>query len=261
MSGAVRIAALALAAALLASPSMPARASHDKPAVLPPLPPVAPHQCVVVMHGMARTRGYMRLVERDLEAAGYAVVNRSYPSRRHTIEELSPRVGEFVQRCRDTGATRIHFVTHSFGGLVVRHYLRDHAVPEAGRFVMLGTPNLGSELTDRLRHSFWYRLTTGPAGQQIGTGPDSVLDELGPVPIEAGVIAGARQANPAFTAMFGGPNDGKVSVASTRLQGVDHLVVDNSHYFLTRAPAVLRQVRVFLQTGHFERPAGIVAAP
>jgi triacylglycerol lipase len=246
-----RVAAIATLALL----SLPAHAKSPGLEPLPPLPPVEPHQCVVVMHGMARTRGYMRVVERDLEDAGYAVVNRSYPSRKHTIEELAENVGEFVQRCRDTGATRIHFVTHSLGGIVVRYYLRDHVVPEAGRFVMLGTPNLGSELTDRFRGSFWYRLTTGPAGQQIGTGPDGILDELGPIPIEAGVIAGSRAANPAFTDMFHGPNDGKVSVASTRVLGVDHLLVNNSHYFLTRSPTVLRQVRVFLQSGQFEHPA------
>jgi hypothetical protein len=199
----------------------------------------------------------MRPIELDLKKAGYAVVNVTYPTRKLPIEGLAALVDGYVQQCRDTGATRIHFVTHSLGGIVVRFWLHDHVLPEAGRFVMLGTPNRGSEIADRYRDQLWYRISTGPAGQQIGTEADSVPNRLGPPPIETGVIAGTRAANRAYTEWLGGPNDGKVSVASTQLPGLaDYLLVDNSHYFLPRAPVVLRQVRAFLADGHFERIAG-----
>jgi alpha-beta hydrolase superfamily lysophospholipase len=241
---------LALALQLAAAPA--AKASHAGHP-LPPPSQVAPHQCVVVLHGMARTRFYMRLIEQDLEKAGYTVVNESFPTRKETIEQLAQRVDGLVQQCRDTGATRIHFVTHSLGGLVVRYWLSGHALPEAGRFLMLGTPNRGSEVADHYMHSRWYRLTTGPAGLQIGTAPDSLPNRLGPPPMETAVIAGSRSASPALSRLFGGPNDGKVSVASTPVPGmVDFLVVDNSHYFLTRSSEVLRQMRAFLATGRFE---------
>ena len=244
-------AAPALALLLAAAPA--ARAMHTEHPE-PPAPPVSPHQCVVVLHGMARSKVYMRLIEDDLEKAGYAVVNESFPTRKETIEQLAQRVDGLVQRCRDTGATRIHFVTHSLGGLVVRYWLSGHALPEAGRFLMLGTPNRGSEVADHYMKSRWYRLTTGPAGLEIGTAPDSLPNRLGPPPIETAVIAGSRSASPALSRLFGGPNDGKVSVASTYLPGLaDHLVVDNSHYFLPRSTVVLKQIRAFLAKGRFER--------
>jgi alpha-beta hydrolase superfamily lysophospholipase len=240
-----------LALSLLLAVAPAARASHAFP--LPPPAPVAPHQCVVVLHGMARTRAYMRLIEQDLEKAGYAVVNESIPTRKETIEQLAQRVDGMVRQCRDGGATRIHFVTHSLGGLVVRYWLSEHRLPEAGRFLMLGTPNRGSEVADHYMGSRWYRFTTGPAGLQIGTAPDSLPNRLGPPPMETAVIAGSRSASPALSRLFGGPNDGKVSVASTNMPGLaDFLVVDNSHYFLTRSSEVLRQMRAFLERGRFE---------
>jgi pimeloyl-ACP methyl ester carboxylesterase len=247
-SRAIVFAALAATLAMAA----PAHASHSTRRE-PPSPPVAPGQCVVVLHGMARSRQYMHPLELDLKKVGYTVVNESYPTRKETIEQLAARVDGYVQRCRDGGAMRIHFVTHSLGGLVARYWLRDHALPEAGRFVMLGTPNRGSEITDRFRDQWWYRISTGPAGQQIGTEADSLPNRLGPPSMETGVIAGVRAANDEYTEWLGGPNDGKVSVASTQMAGLcDYLMVDNSHYFLPRAPAVLRQVRTFLETGRFE---------
>lgn len=245
---------LASATWLLAALAAPAHANH-RPAPPPPGPAAGPHECVVVLHGMSRSAAYMHPVELDLRHAGYAVVNESYPVRKQPIEQLAERVTGYVQRCRDTGATRIHFVTHSLGGIVVRQWLHEHPMPDAGRFVMLGTPNRGSEITDRYRDQWWYRISTGPAGQQIGTGADSLPNRLGPPPIPSGIVAGTRAANREYSKWLGGPNDGKVSLWSAQMPGLDDYVqVDNSHYFLPRSAAALHQVRAFLATGHFEHP-------
>jgi pimeloyl-ACP methyl ester carboxylesterase len=243
-------------AALLAFATAAAHASHGTGT---PPGPVAtgPAQCVVVLHGMARSRMYMAPIERDLRAAGYAVVNESMPMRKETIEQLAQRLDPLVQRCRDGGARTIHFVGHSLGGLVMRYWLSGHSLPEAGRFVMLGTPNRGSEIADYYLDSHlqsrWYLVTTGPAGREIGSAPDSLPNRLGPPPMVTGVIAGSRAASPALAHIFHGPNDGKVSVESTRLPGAAHLVVDNSHYFLTRSSLVLHEIRAFLANGKFDR--------
>jgi triacylglycerol lipase len=254
--------AFAIAVLLLgAVAASPAHANHRPPP--PPLGPLAgAHECVVVLHGMSRSAMYMKPVELSLRHAGYSVVNVSYPVRKKPIEELATLVDGYVQRCRDTGATRIHFVTHSLGGIVVRQWLHGHVLPEAGRFVMLGTPNGGSEIADRYKDDWWYRISTGPAGQEIGTGPDDLPHRLGPPPIETGVIAGTRAANRAYSEWLGGANDGKVSLASAHLDGIaDFVTVDNSHYFLPRSAAALRQVRVFLATGRFEHLLAPAPAP
>ena len=194
--------------------------------------------CVVLLHGLGRTHLSMTALQFALENAGYEVWNEGYPSRRTTVEALAPGVGAAIDDCRARGAARVHFVTHSMGGILVRAYFRDRRVPDAGRVVMLAPPNRGSAIVDANRDKWWFRMATGPAGQQLGTGPDSLPNTLPPLPLEVGVIAGRY--------------DGKVSIRSTRLPEMkDHLIVDDAHTFLMNAPTVIRQVQAFLKEGSF----------
>lgn len=135
---------------------------------------------------------------------------------------------------------RIHFVTHSMGGILVRQYFRDHAVPEADRVVMLAPPNHGSAMVDANRDRWWFRAATGPAGQQLGTAADSLPNTLPPLPLEVGIIAGRR--------------DGKVAVDSARLAEMkDMRIVDSAHTLIMNSPAVIREVKAFLGNGAFQK--------
>jgi triacylglycerol lipase len=160
-------------------------------------------------------------------------------------------------------APRLHFVTHSMGGILLRCYLRDHPIPNLGRVVMLAPPNAGSELADWLKPRWFYRALNGPAGQQLGT--DGLPRALGPWPAgagELGIIAGNVSLNPLFSAHLPGPNDGKVTVASARLAGMrDFLVVLHSHTWLAWREPVITQVKSFLREGHFSSSAPGPAAP
>ena len=198
------------------------------------------NDCVVLLHGLGRSSLSMVVLQFALENAGYTVWNEGYPSRSATVEQLAPVVGEAIGACRARGAERIHFVTHSMGGILVRAYFRDHRVAEAGRVVMLAPPNRGSTIVDANRGRRWFRFATGPAGQQLGTGSDSLPNTLPPVPIEVGVIAGRY--------------DGKVEVERAQLPEMkDWLVVDSAHTFIMNSPTVIRQVKAFLKNGVFEK--------
>lgn len=217
-------------------------------------PTAAATECVVLLHGLGRSHLSMLPLQVALESAGYATWNRGYDSTAAPVETLAAVVGEAIEDCRARQATRIHFVTHSMGGILIRAYFRDHAVPEAGRVVMLAPPNRGSEIVDAFRDRWWFRSATGPAGQQLGTGADSLPNTLPPLKLEVGVIAGRGSSDPWFGGLFAGEHDGKVSVASARLEGMsDLLVVDSGHTFMMNAPAVIRQVEAFLASGAFER--------
>ncbi len=216
---------------------------------------------VVLLHGLNRSSRSMRTLAEVLAGEGYRVVNIDYPSDRFPIEELGRRLGQALQRCctlvRSAG---FNFITHSLGGIVLRAYAAQR-VPEKNqpypiaRVVMLGPPNHGSELTDKLRDIPFYERLTGPAGQQLGTEPGSVPNRLGPVPFELGVIAGNASLNPLYSMLIPGPDDGKVAVAKARVEGLkDFIVLDASHSFLMNNAEVIRQSLFFLRRGRFDHP-------
>jgi pimeloyl-ACP methyl ester carboxylesterase len=208
--------------------------------------------CVVLLHGLARTSSSMAPLSQALTKAGYRVVNVDYPSREKPIEELAPlAIGSGLEGCRPD--SRIHFVTHSLGGILVRYYLANNDVAKLGRVVMIAPPNQGSEVVDNLGNIPGFTEFNGPAGAQLGTGINSVPLSLGPVDYEVGIIAGTESVNIILSQYLPNPDDGKVSVASTRVEGMqDFIKVPYSHPFIMRAPLVIKQTQAFLTRGKFD---------
>lgn len=213
-------------------------------------------EVVVLLHGLCRTPASMRPLQAELERHGYAVVNCGYRSREAAISVLSEQaLASALCRPEVRQATRIHFVTHSLGGILVRAYLAQHPLPRLGRVVMLGPPNKGSEVVDHLRGWWVFRKLNGPAGQELGTAPDSLPNRLGPVDFDLGVIAGRRSINWINSTMIPGPDDGKVAVERTKVAGMrDHLVLPVSHPFLMRDRRAIAACLQFLATGAFTQP-------
>lgn len=196
----------------------------------------------------------MAKLARALECAGYAADNVDYPSRAASIAGLAESaIPAAVGRCVAAGATAIHFVTHSLGGILVRRFLARHTLPQLGRVVMLGPPNQGSEVVDRLGGLRVFAWLNGPAGRELGTRADSTPNALGPAVFPVGIIAGNRSVNWINSLLIPGPDDGKVSVTRTKLAGMTgHIVIRATHPFMMRNAAVIRQTLAFLRTGQFE---------
>ena len=211
-------------------------------------------ECVVLLHGLMRSSASMNVMQRELDAAGFLTVNVDYPSRDHTVEELAPiAIEEGLAGCRAFESTeRIHFVTHSLGGILVRQYLSQNGIPELGRVVMLGPPNQGSSAVDELEDVPGFDWLNGPAGRQLGKGEDSVPLALGPADFELGVIAGNRTIDPITSAVLENPDDGRVSVEDTKLEGMaDFVVVEHSHAFMMRMQRTIELTIDFLRNGSF----------
>ena len=214
-------------------------------------------ECVILLHGLARTSHSMSKIEEALRSQGYAVANIDYPSREHPVEELAPEaVARGLEACRETHAQTIHFVTHSMGAILVRYYLSQNEVPEHGRVVMLGPPNQGSEVVDRFGKVWGFDAINGPAGSQLGTGPDSIPSTLGPVTYPVGVIAGTKSINWILSTALPNPDDGKVSVERTRVEGMaDFMTVAASHPMIPRDAEAIRQTLAFIKDGAFAHEA------
>jgi pimeloyl-ACP methyl ester carboxylesterase len=208
---------------------------------------------VVLLHGISRTPRSFKRMQRTIEGEGYAALNLGYASRRKTLEALAEDIHPAIELFASGLTGSIHFVGHSMGGLLARVYIARYRPQRLGRVVMLGTPNSGSEIADRLKNFGAFRAFFGPAGQQLGTRRSAVDDAmLPPVNYPVGIIAGNRSIDPVAGTMLPKPHDGRVSVANTKLDGMaDHVVVASSHPWLVRNSVAIEQTIAFLQDGRF----------
>ena len=210
-------------------------------------------ECVVLLHGLGRRSNSMSELETKLAPAGYYVSNIKYPSRSYPIDVLAlDAIGRGLAQCRSEGPGEIHFITHSLGGILLRYYLLENTISELGRVVMLGPPNQGSEIVDGLLPLPGFGFIGGPAGVALGTGEGSIIDRLGPVEFDLGIIAGSTNINPLEFLFIAGPSDSIVSIESTKVRGMNaHMVLPVTHTFMMRNNEVIEQAIHYLKTGSF----------
>lgn len=209
---------------------------------------------VVLLHGIARSNRSMGKAEQHFAKSGYATLNIDYPSQSAPLIELAGML-ERNLRAADSGRYRkLHFLTHSMGGILVRTYLREFSPANLGRVVMLAPPNQGSEVADRLSRWGLFKWFYGPAGLELQTGEAGLPAALGAATFDLGVIAGSKSLDPVSSSWLPGPDDGKVTVEGTKLDGMaDHIVLPVTHTFIMRDRTVLDQAQHFLETGTFHR--------
>lgn len=217
---------------------------------------------VLLLHGIARRAASLRPLERAFRAEGYRTLNLDYPARRESLaalaETVRPAVADFASE-----VGHLHVVTHSMGGLVARALLARWRPANLGRVVMLGPPNGGSEVADAFCTRAAYRRIFGPAGLELTTRRDERLSALlGRVDYPLGIIAGDRSIYLlASWLLLPGANDGRVTVARTRVEGMtDHLTLHATHALMMRNRGVIRQALHFVRNERFLAPERTAAA-
>ena len=195
---------------------------------------------VVLVHGLLHRGIMMRRFARWFSRRGRRAILYDYRTTRHHIFEHGLELARFL---RELGEPQIDLVTHSMGGLLTRVALSGfEGTPMAakiGRVVMVAPPNHGSQMAEDVARNFPpSKLLVRPL-DELSNREGAVCRGL-PVPrgFEIGIIAGDA--------------DGKVSLESTRLEGMrDHVIVHARHVNILFLPEARGQILAFLETGRF----------
>jgi len=204
---------------------------------LVPKPETDTHEAVILIHGMGRTSLSMFYPALFLRNRGFTVFLYGYPSTRHSIGTHAEKLLDFLEKIVKDDFTKIHFVTHSLGGIVARLALANFANPKIGRMVMTAPPNQGSATANAVAKIPFASKLLRPL-TELKNEKGSFVKTV-PVPdIEIGVIAGLL--------------DGKVKVEESHITGEKaHLVVNSRHSFIMNRKDVKEAVYRFIRNGSF----------
>lgn len=201
---------------------------------------------IVLLQGMGRGRASLWVLDTRLQSEGYETLNFPYVAHSRSIEEMAEQFHDFLDEKLDNRP--YHIIAHSLGTVIVRAAFEKELPPGLGRVVLIAPPNKPTELLRVLKENPVYQWFTGSSGQQVAS--DEFYEKL-PVPsVEFGIIAGDRGHE--FT--LRGPNDGVITVESTRLPGMsDWIVTPHAHNFLANSRQVAALCLSFLRQGSFDR--------
>ncbi|EMN45894.1 alpha/beta hydrolase family protein [Leptospira weilii str. UI 13098] len=211
-----------------------------------------PNECVVLIHGFLRSSSQLKKIGDYFLKYGYSVHYVDYISRVNQIVKISDTYVLPIVRLNCGNYDKIHFVTHSAGGVIVRYFLGKHHLKNLGRVVMLAPPNRGSEVADLLSQFSFVNYLLGPMLKELGTDKISFVNSLGLPNFEYSVIMGNSTLDPISSLIIPGDDDGRVSVDKSKLANMkDFLLVNKTHTFLMDATEVQEASLNFIRTGKF----------
>lgn len=205
-------------------------------------------EAVVLIHGIWSIGVDLLRLRRRLSAAGYECHTFNYHVWGKPPAKIAERLHAFT---REIDAPLVHFVAHSFGGIVLLHLFDQHPCISNGRIVLLGAPVNGSAVGKRISKN---PMTRWMLGQSYVNGlcgdvpPWKGWQDIGVIagnfPVGLGLVAGGPPL----------PHDGTVSVEETMLKGAtDSIVMPVSHLGMLISAEVAHQVITFLRAGKFDQ--------
>lgn len=209
---------------------------------------------VIVLHGLGEGRASMQpLAEHLRDTLDAVVLLVGYASTSADLEAHGRMLGRVIAGL--PAASRVSFVGHSLGNLVVRRWmaLADRAdLARVDRMVMLGPPNRGSDLARSVAGVGALAALAEGAARDLVVDWRTVEPQLAVPPCEFGIVAGGRGDNAGFSPFLAGDDDAVVRVEETRLDGADDfLLLPVHHAAMLRDPAVQRATAAFLREGRF----------
>ena len=205
---------------------------------------------VILIHALATSKYFMQPIASYLTKHNFEVYNWDYQSRKFTIPEIASQLQDYII-LNNLNNYEVNFVTHSMGGIVLRYYAKNYNL-NIGNVVMLAPPNNGSEVVDKLKNFYFYKMVFGPAAYSLGTSNDDLVTNLGSVNFNLGVMIGNISYDPLSSIFLPEGNDGKVSIESSKIEGMkEHFVVNSSHITIIFNPNNYKYIYNFLTCGNF----------
>ena len=207
---------------------------------------------IVLVHGYARSSSAMWKLEDRLKSDGFHTINIDYPSFCTTLEEVKKEVYQQIQDCCSKSKTKVHFVGHSLGGLLIRSFLGENKIENLGNVVNMGSPNKGTPVVEHLKDS-WLFKKFGNVAKELSHKGSNFLSSLKKPAYNLGIIAG-RMHNPKYEHILKGEDDGVVTVESTKVEGMkDFIVIDANHASMRYNKDVAYQTIYFLKNSMFKK--------
>ncbi len=216
---------------------------------------------VILLHGLSRSPRSMKKLADKLTKSHYRVFNPGYNSLvnnyQQILSQLDRKISEWVNP-----ELPIHFIGHSFGGILIRGLLANHpewnVAPRKGRCVMLGSPNKGTKTASFMLSHWWFRHFVPKVTTDLAPG-SPLLSSLPEPEIETGIIAGNVKYSIVIPVSWyykkatgNAPGDGIVELSNTQCSNMaDFIIMPLHHSFMTWDSDLVKEVMHFLKNGHF----------
>jgi pimeloyl-ACP methyl ester carboxylesterase len=227
-----------------------------------PLP--SPQHYVVLLHGLMRSSDSMEAMEIALtnlnsnqrinEQPEIVPIAFRYASSRDSIAQHSAALCELIENLPQD--SQLSFVGHSLGNIVLRHSIgrwQEQGDPKKiltrfHRVVMLGPPNQGSVLAEKLSRLKLFEIVTGSSGVHLGKAWDDLQSQLAtpacPFLIVTGDLSDSGIGNP----LLRGPSDGIVTREEAMLEGAAAVrSFPQAHTWLMSDPEIIESTLEFLE--------------
>ncbi|MCA9137482.1 MAG: hypothetical protein KDB00_12005 [Planctomycetales bacterium] len=214
-------------------------------------PPPTHH--VVMLHGLMRTCDSMKSLDNHLAKNGMPdSIRFSYASTRASIGDHAAALRELLEDlpANDT----FSFVGHSMGNIVVRHAIGDlqsdgdpkQILPRCKSMVMLGPPNQGAMIAERLAPTKVFGWVAGKGGLELGAQWKQLEPKLAVPPFPFHIIAG-DVTTPVANPLVDGEGDFVVSLEEAKLDGASSFnTVPVLHSFLMDNEATMKKTAELL---------------
>ncbi len=212
---------------------------------------------VVLIHGLGRSASSMNKIKRALTEQGYHILSVGYSSSLKNFELILEQCLSQITPWINT-IKPVHFIGHSFGGIIIRGILAKQYNWKIKSCIMLGTPNKGTRVASYISSHWLLKYFCPKITAQLSP-QSNLINQLLEPEITTGIIAGTKSFHLLLPitwfykkATNNKPGDGVVELFNTRCSNMSDFIALPLHHSLMMWNSVLiKHIVHFLQTKKF----------